>query len=592
MDKIEEIINNLKAISEKELDLKSLLSLKENLTSIDASLGEVIGKSIDLEKQSIEKQRNVSNFKVDLEDLGQDINDKISPTIELLNSIYERLESFKSPKSALLSQIKELFKDIEKNINFDKKKMDKEILQDFEVKLEVNLVDRIEKVFFDYQGDVEQLLPLFDKFNAILKNVLNQVAELKERPYDQFNFLELNKTLNETLFPQVSAIFNKIKANSEELSSEIKSSVSQVINPPISSLQDVNKSLADLDQESIEGLKDKDKQISDLKDEIEKLKKEFEDTKSQLIEKETELQGAQIDKLNFEIKELRSFLESNPRYQLLYIINNLEKTNLEKVNELFKGDPMLTRVLLKNLSDKELISLSGDEDLSIEIKKKLNPISSIVLENVYENELVKNFRNYSDSSSFEKYFNEIMGLIDNFKQKNKEEAGYLISLLYLYIYESKNYHYLDKIRAPYLELKEKSFYIRLIEYALYSHLEVEQFMVSEGLIEAPKFLIFNEENKLLKEGEEDFPKNQPFTIEKYKIVSILNASDEIIVEKSPLNNFSSLSDLVKWVWYDSQGAKFEIQFKEANDNSMKITASKSKAIDADLIINNYEMTAG
>ena len=80
-----------------------------------------------------------------------------------------------------------------------------------------------------------------------------------------------------------------------------------------------------------------------------------------------------IKKLEFELEEVSQFLEKSPKYQILYIINNLEECSMEKLKSLTNIDESIISLALQDLHEKDLITLSGKaENLSIKIKQKLN----------------------------------------------------------------------------------------------------------------------------------------------------------------------------------------------------------------------------
>ena len=550
--------------TEVEVDLASLKKIRSHLNVIIGLLEEATEQSKELEKKSFERKDFILTIKQDLNKLGNEINEKFLPAINLLTKIYERLEAFRSPQALLLKKIKQLFQNIEEHIEFDRKQIDKDVLNHFEVRLEVELVDRIESVFIDYRTDVEKIMDLFNKFKYNLTFIQDSVTELKDRPYAEFEFLKLFAELNDSFFPLFNQLIEKSLASADDLSVEIIQRITEILEDPDLSLEDLRLQLSSM-EEKLQDRKAVASVSSEKMDEVEGRMKIMED----------------------ELYDVRQFLEKNPRYQLLYLIHNFDTISFNELNELSKTDPALIKVLLNDLSEEGFITLTGkDDDLTIQIKKKLNPLSCIELDNVFENQLVQDIRNSPDKSSFNKAFDELLKVINKYKDENKEEAGYLMSVLYLFIHKTKNSDLLKTITPLFEQLSKDSFYVRLVENALNPFEgDLNKFLVVEGLQEYPKLYIFDDKKRILNKGDDKYHTNGPFEVTKIIPLSGLNKNQELELDTSNFSKHTDMDDVAKWVWLTGQGDKFKIQVKDSEGKEKLMYVSTSKSLD-DLLIKN------
>ncbi len=299
-----------------------------------------------------------------------------------------------------------------------------------------------------------------------------------------------------------------------------------------------------------------------------------------------------ITKLETELKEVSQFLEKSPKYQILYIINNLEECSMEKLKSLTNIDESIITLALADLQEKELITLSGEaETLSIKIKQKLNPLSYLELPAVFDGETVTQFKNYSDLSGFEEGFNQIFAQINENKEKYPEAVGYLLSVLYLYIYESKHFQFYDQIHKLFQRFRKESFYIKLVENALHNNpWESKKKAEIEGMVDPSEVTIINKKSlTTLDKSSEDYPKTGPFVIESYKPLSLLVRNEETKVEKSQLNFFTNISDLLKWVWLNGKGTSFSVKFQDTAGKKSEIIVSATPRIDAQLLVKKFDV---
>ncbi len=292
-----------------------------------------------------------------------------------------------------------------------------------------------------------------------------------------------------------------------------------------------------------------------------------------------------------ELKDVSKFLEKSPKYQILYLINNMDDCSMEKLKGLTNIDESIITLSLKDLHEKDLITLSGEgENLSIKIKQKFNPLSYLELPSVFDSEAVTKFKNYSDLSSFEEGFNQILTQINEYKDTHSEAAGYLLSVLYLYIYESKNFQFYDKIHKLYQRFKKESFYLKIVENALHNNpWESKKDGEIEGILEPSKLSVLDKSLDTLEVSSEEYPKTGPFVIESYKPLSLLVRGEEVKFQKSQLNFFTNISDLLKWVWLNGKGTSFLVKYQDATGKKSEVIVSATPQIDAQLFVKKFDV---
>ncbi|MFX1451840.1 MAG: hypothetical protein ACFFCM_13410 [Promethearchaeota archaeon] len=351
-------------------------------------------------------------------------------------------------------------------------------------------------------------------------------------------------------------------------------------------------------------LQEKTSELESFKEKLNKKEQELNNLKSQMAGKEEiDIDAIKLDmrkefdavseKLKMELADVIQFLEKSPKYQLLYLINNEGETNLSKVHDLFKIDEAVTRTLLDDLSKKGYINIKEiKDDFVLKIEQKLNPLSFLELEDIFESKMYLELKKLADMSAINEYFDKCIEKISEHKRENKQEAGFLLSLLYLYIYKSKNFELFNKIRPLYNELKSESFYLRLIENALtYDPWESKKSAILENLMEIPKLNILDSKYNVIESSDETYPKNGPFSITKYKPLTLIDWDEETIIEKSKLNKFTDIQTLAKWVWLNGKGANFQVNIVNSEGKKFEIIVSASTKTDAHLVIKTNELIA-
>jgi hypothetical protein len=738
MEKLIEIINKFEETLRKEIKIKALTDVEEAVKTLETSTINAIKEKFG-ELRKLDKVHDLfSSFESNFDNLGENITNKF---VKLINAM-RSLESESSPKSILVPKLDKIFEEIGKDNIFDIS-IYNEIVNDLKVRMEIDLVNKIERELFGVRDQFKENKRIPEILNEYRGEIQKSIVDFKQLYHDNFKSDKFTVDLDENFVSTVNKSFTDLSQEVDKLITEFGTALSAYQEVPIQLLSDLREEVnsfqqtkttaveelekgkaeleaklddlekgkveleaisGDLDKRKMEleakvtdletakaeleaksgdlekekteleaKIKDsetnvaglnqyietKTKQIEELETNVSNLEKEketllaeletkakmleeLEKSKSELLSDKEQLTGelelkikaiedstkelegknqvisdlelikqeseslkeeltkktednkqleTKISTLEFELKEVTKFLEKSPKYQLLFIINNLGKTSTKKLRELTKFDEGIITTALNELSVKDLITTSEEKgNIFVEIKQKLNPLSCLELPDVFDSEAIINLRNASDTSTFKQYFDEILTLVGKYKTDQPQVAGYLVSILYLFIIQSRNFQLFDKIQDAYHDLKGDSFYLKLAENALNrSPRESEKNATLEGLKETPELKTFTKELEKLTESDKAYPKKGPFQVKKYQSLSILNWDEEVEMKDSDLNQFSTVPDLVKWVWLNGQGSNFLIQLTDKEGNKHEIVISDSEKIDAHLFVKKQEV---
>ena len=681
MEKLIEIIYQFEETLKKEIKIKALTDIEEAMKILESSINSIKEKFAEL--RNLDKMQDLfSSFENNFNSLGENIAIKFAKLINAMRS----LESESSAKSILVPKLDKIFEEIAKDNIFDIS-IYNEIVNDLKVRMEIDLVNKIERELFGVRESFKENKRIPEILNEYRNEIQKSILDFKQMYHDNFKSNKIMVEFDESFLATVNMSFTNVSQEIEKLITEFTTALAAYQEVPMQllsnlreeidtfqktkataveelekgkgeletkikdleadieglnqyietkskrieevetnfsnlekekekllveletkakMLEDLEKSKSELIidkeklteelelklktiEESAKELEEKNKVISDL----ELFKKESEGIKEELTNKleDNKKLESKIATLEFELKEVTQFLEKSPKYQLLFLINNLGKTSTKKLRELTKFEEGIITTALNELNLKDLITTSEEkETIFVEIKQKLNPLGCLELPSVFDNEVIINLKNSPDISTFQQYFDEIITLVDKYKRDQPQVAGYLLSILYLFIHQSRNFQLFDKIQNVYRELKGDSFYLKLVENALNrSPRESQKNATLEGLKETPDLRTFTKELEKLSKSDKAYPKKGPFQVKKYQPLSILDWDEEVEVQDSNLNQFSTVSDLVKWVWLNGQGTNFLIQLNDSEGNKHEIVISDSEKIDAHLFVKKQEV---
>ena len=681
MEKLIEIIYQFEETLKKEIKIKALTDIEEAMKILESSINSIKEKFAEL--RNLDKMQDLfSSFENNFNSLGENIAIKFAKLINAMRS----LESESSAKSILVPKLDKIFEEIAKDNIFDIS-IYNEIVNDLKVRMEIDLVNKIERELFGVRESFKENKRIPEILNEYRNDIQKSILDFKQMYHDNFKSNKIMVEFDESFLATVNMSFTNVSQEIEKLITEFTTALAAYQEVPMQllsnlreeidtfqktkataveelekgkgeletkikdleadieglnqyietkskrieevetnfsnlekekekllveletkakMLEDLEKSKSELIidkeklteelelklktiEESAKELEEKNKVISDL----ELFKKESEGIKEELTNKleDNKKLESKIATLEFELKEVTQFLEKSPKYQLLFLINNLGKTSTKKLRELTKFEEGIITTALNELNLKDLITTSEEkETIFVEIKQKLNPLGCLELPSVFDNEVIINLKNSPDISTFQQYFDEIITLVDKYKRDQPQVAGYLLSILYLFIHQSRNFQLFDKIQNVYRELKGDSFYLKLVENALNrSPRESQKNATLEGLKETPDLRTFTKELEKLSKSDKAYPKKGPFQVKKYQPLSILDWDEEVEVQDSNLNQFSTVSDLVKWVWLNGQGTNFLIQLNDSEGNKHEIVISDSEKIDAHLFVKKQEV---
>ncbi|MHA1301199.1 MAG: hypothetical protein ACTSO9_17395 [Candidatus Helarchaeota archaeon] len=625
MERIYELINNIEGYLKQEIQLDAISKFDEAYQSITNLINEInesyLGKEVEPLKKSF-----IANFEKKFEALREDLINRSQTLVNKILETYEHLMTNATPKGIVLPKVNEIFKDIEKAKGKKWGKAGepifKSVLSDLKVKMEIDVVDQLETQFFDIKQHFGQV----NKISQFVKSELNQIQDhILEIKQDSINLLESDEIKNKfinIIIPKLKNLLDYFKTNLLKIPENIKDNISALRQGPLELINNLKAEIKTCEERIIQLTTDLDAKAKNIdainseKEELTKIKTELEEKISsltnKLTEKEKEIKelnaskedlklkmeteagkklGEKVSIYEEEIKILTQMLEKNPKFQLLHIISNLEETNLSEIKEQFKFDEIVIKTLLERLKEQNAIEISGEEsNPTIKIKQKLNPLNFIDLG--AQNDIINNFRQSINTSSFEENFEKVLSLINEYKDKDREKAGYILSILYLFIYKSKNFHLFNKIREIFKELRENSTYIRMMQnISEYTPWESRKIAILEGLAEMPKLKIFNSELGILDTSDENFPQDGPFQIKNIKFLSLIDWKDNIEAEKLTSNKFSNINDLTKYIWLNNKGSSFKISLINSSGKQYTIITSSSPKSVVELVMKQQKLVA-
>ncbi|NVM05087.1 MAG: hypothetical protein HWN67_22390 [Candidatus Helarchaeota archaeon] len=610
LDSLNKLKGQIKAAEEEVEKLASTSKwIKEQLELREQELADKSEEAAKIKEKLDKREEELESVK---QELQKELADREAESQKIKDSLKKReeeLEALKEESGLSKKELQKRQKELEEQIQKTKEELEQKSSESDDIKSKLaereqeltGVIDKTrqeleakatesEKFKDEVQAELEQMLK--DKTTE-LKLLRDKLEETEEELEKQ---LEEKSSELETLKKQLTGKDAELGKQLEEKSSELELLKKQI--------DEKEKKLDNVQKETTKELEGKTSEIESLTEQLNKKDQEVKNMQSQIVEKEeVDIDAIKNDikkefdeiseKLRMELDDVIQFLEKSPKYQLLYLINNEGETSLSKVQDLYKIDEVVTRTLLDDLSKKGYISIKEEkDDFVLKIEQKLNPLSFIELEDIFESNMYIELQKLSDISSINEFFDICIDNIDKHREKNKEEAGFLLSLLYLYIYKSKNFELFNKIRPLYNDLKPKSFYIRLVENTLtYDPWESKKSAILENLMDMPKLNILNTKYTELTPSDEAYPKDGPFSIKKYQPLTLIDWDEQTIVEKSTLNRFVEIQDLAKWVWLNGKGANFKVDLVNSAGKKYQIIISASKKTDAHLVIKTNELIA-
>ena len=584
-----EIQEAYKQLEENKKEVEKLAStsawIKEQLAQREKELEEKDAEAGEMKAQLEEREKELQAVKADLD---KQLEDKAAESAKMEEMLAERekaLAALQEETSLSKAELKKRQKKLEKEIAKTKSDLEAKASESDEIKAQLaqresELIGTIEATKASMESTAvaieetehtkkqleEQLKEKNLEIERLKTEIETQTKTIKEK---ETEVIEIKKQLKET---------RTVMVEKEQEYTETR----RVLTKKVEEAEDAGVSEEELNKLQKE-IEEKEKIISEKEKEIEKIK---------AAQKE-EAEG-ESEKIKKELDDLLAFLEKSPRYQLLYLINNEEKIDFPAIEELLKFDNVIIKTLLDDLTEMKFIDLKGKgEAVTASIVQKLNPLSCIEFKTIFENKMFLDLKKQQGIKETETYFDKCLDKINEHKVTNKQEAGFLLSLLYLYIYDAKKFEFFSKIRDLYAELKPHSFYLRLVENALtYDPWESKKTAILENLIDFPEMNILNTDYEEISEKDEAYPKNGPFIIEKAEPISLIDWQKEIKIEKSRINEYSNLKDLAKWVWLNAKGSNFKVELKNSKGKTYNIIVSVAKKVKELIITKHQELIAG
>ena len=209
--------------------------------------------------------------------------------------------------------------------------------------MEQKLVTGIEQELFSVKTSFGEFEKVYEIMEQQFTGINQAMTGMKDRYMDQMKLLKMTIEIAISDFPQITNLYQNLNKAFEEVQNEVEK-------------------IRTTSQETSVNF------LHDLQVEVETRNKNLE---GKIADLTTQLNNKEI-----ELKDVSQFLEKSPKYEILYIVNNLEDSSMEKLKGLTNIDESIISLALQDLHEKDLITLSGEgENLSIKIKHKLNPLS-------------------------------------------------------------------------------------------------------------------------------------------------------------------------------------------------------------------------
>ncbi len=610
LDSLNKLKGQIKAAEEEVEKLASTSKwIKEQLELREQELADKSEEAAKIKAQLDKREEELESVK---QELQKELADREAESQKIKDSLKDReeeLEALKKETGLSKKELEKRQKDLEAQILKTKEELDKKSSESDEIKQklaerEKELTGVIDETRQELEAKASESEKVKDEFQAELETLLKDKTTELETLRDKLNKTEdeLGKQLEEKT-SELEALKKQVEGKDTELVKQLEEKTSE-LETLKKQIEENQKNLENAKKESSKELEGKTSEIETLKEQLNKKDQDVKNLQTQIAAKEeVDIDAIKNDmkkefeeiseKLRMELDDVIQFLEKSPKYQLLFLINNEGETSLSKVQDLYKIDEVVTKTLLDDLSKKGYISVKEkQDDFILKIEQKLNPLSFLELEDIFESKMYLELKKLTDISTINEYFDRCIEKISEHKKVNKQEAGFLLSLLYLYIYKSKNFELFNKIRPLYKDLKNESFYLRLIENALtYDPWESKKSAILENLMDMPKLNILDINYNPIESSDEFYPKDGPFSISKYKPMTLIDWDEETVTEKSLLNRFTEIEDLAKWVWLNGKGANFKVSIVNSAGNKSEIIVSASKKTDAHLIIKTNELVA-
>ena len=425
-----------------------------------------------------------------------------------------------------------------------------------------------------------------------IAKIQKSLSKIVERVPDGFVDPKSLAAINGTLLPALESGIQKLNQQVDSISVSVGESLSSIQKEATDLLAEleteVGQQMASANAAQIASLQaaleEERRKNALLAKAIEEAEEARAALKKQLEEEAGKNLAAKVLQFEREIKDLLRFIEKNPRYQLLYAINNLKSASVSKLSSMLTIDENIVKAIVEDLAAQELVKISRQEnDVVAEIAQPLNPISCISTFSPEESATVQAFATATDPSVIEAAFNPIKELMGRMRETDAEKAGFLASLAFFKMHESRSFHWFPAIRDAMDEQRSRSFYVRLVENMFSAPLhEKQKNFLLDRLGDVPKLKIFGPDLKEIDQGTPEYTSNGPFSIE-----SITNADisgNAIAARVLPeLNGFATIQGAAMFAWFSSDAGKLRIGLKDASGQSISIIVTDRALFDAEVV---------
>lgn len=430
-----------------------------------------------------------------------------------------------------------------------------------------------------------------------ISKIQKSLSKIVERVPDGFVDPASLAAINGTLLPALEGSIQKLNQHVDSLTASIGENHSRIqmaasglldeladeVGQQFVGMGDLSATAAALEAERRKTA-DLEKAVADLNKKLVEAEQASAALKKQFEEEAGKNLASKLQQFERELKDLLRFIEKNPRYQVLYAITNSKSTSVSKLSSMLTIDESIVKAIVEDLAAQELVKVSRQEsEVAVEIVQPLNPISCISSFSPEEAAIIQTFAGASDPAAVETSFQSMKELITRMRETDGEKAGFLASLAFFKMHESRSFHWFPAIRDTMEEVRPRSFYVRLVENMFSAPLHEKQTnYLLDRLGEMPRLMILGLDLKELVPGTPDYPSSGPFSIESITGADIAakNATAGIRPE---LSKFATIQGAALFSWFSSKLGKIQVGLKDASGTQISIIVTDRALFDAEVV---------
>ena len=317
MEKINEIINTFEGEIKREIEIEILKKFESGLNSLNTLIEQVSKKEAGEEGEtgdgeaSLSLRERITNFEESLSGVIEDTNEKFANLIKLT----KKLETEKSLKEFITSTMQDIFgnlaEETSKEFNLSTYQTFKDIMNQLKREMETEIFTKLDKELFNIKDGFKK----FENISEILENQFSSIQEaitnIKQNYQQELRAISKENEVREEQFQALEGASKTLSQKYQDIQNVVGES-----------LINIQQTLSKLLEQLKEELTTHEKQFLSYKTDSKTSSEEAETLKKENLKMKTELEW------------VSQFIEKSPKFQLLYLLSNLEEANLNKIKEL------------------------------------------------------------------------------------------------------------------------------------------------------------------------------------------------------------------------------------------------------------------